>query len=66
MKFITYVSAITLFVSVGSLQSVGVWLVVDLAVGLSSLAVLFFTCSRLGYFYEAPGRGRGSTTRSAR
>jgi len=54
MKVMTYISAVTLLVSVGSLQSAGIWLVVDLLVGLSSLAVLFFTCARLGYFYARP------------
>ncbi len=66
MKVMTCISAITLFVSVGSLQSVGIWFVVDLLIGLSSLGVLFFTCARLGYFYVVPRNGRGSPTRSTR
>jgi hypothetical protein len=63
MKVMSCVSALTLFVSVGSLQSVGVWLVVVLLLGFSSLAVLFFTCARLGYFYTARRDHRGTTTR---
>ncbi len=40
----------TLLLSVGALDSSGIWWVVALASGLCSLLVLFYACSRLGYF----------------
>lgn len=50
MKAITGISAVTLLISVGSLESAGAWWVLPLAIGACSLAVLFLTCGRLGCF----------------
>jgi hypothetical protein len=65
MKALSGISAIALFISVGSLESAGAWWVLALMVGVSSLAVLFFTCGRLGYL-SGYGVRRGTVTRLAR
>lgn len=61
MKAITGISAGTLLISVGSLESAGAWWVLPLALGACSLAVLFLTCGRLGCFdtgqRDAGGQG---------
>ena len=51
MKVLSGISGIALLISLGSLESVGNWWLLAIALGLISIAVLFFTCSRLGYFY---------------
>ena len=65
MKVLSGISAIALFISVGSLESAGPWWAMALVVGACSLAVLFFTCGRMGYFSSA-GVRQGSVTGLAR
>jgi hypothetical protein len=65
MKALSGISAFALFISVGSLESAGAWWVLALLVGVSSLAVLFFTCGRLGHL-SGSGVRRGTVTRLAR
>lgn len=55
MKVLTGISSIILMLSVGSLDSAGAWWLLPLAAGACSLAVLFFTCGRLGFFGAVRG-----------
>ena len=50
MKTMTGISAMTLLLSVGALDSSGVWWVVALVAALCSVLALFYMCSRQGLF----------------
>lgn len=64
MKVMNRSSAVLLVLTVLSAESAGSWWVLVLCAGAASLAALFVSSSRLGYFRAYAAEGCGAAARS--